>query len=177
MVNNFFEETVESQTIFQGAVFDIHKDKAKISTGEIKNREVIIHPGGVTIAAEHDGKILLVRQFRYGAGTVLYELPAGKLDKKNEDVLSAAKRELEEETGYTARKWTSLGYIYTTPAICTEKLYLFFAQDLVAGKPHPDDGELIEYCEIEKEKVFEMIKTGEISDGKTLSALMRAYKL
>lgn len=176
-MNIINEETTESQTVFKGAIFEIHKDKVKIANGEIRNREVIIHSGGVTIAAEHDGKILLVKQYRYGAGTVLYELPAGKLDKQNEDVLSAAKRELEEETGYTAKKWTSLGYIYTTPAICSEKLYLFFAQDLVAGKPHPDEDEFIEYFEIEKEKVFEMIKTGEISDAKTLSALMRAYKL
>ena len=107
----------------------------------------------------------------------MLELPAGKLDHGNEDILSAAKRELEEETGYTAKKWTSLGFIYTTPAICSEKLYLFYAQDLIAGKPHPDEDEFVEYIEIEKEKVFEMIKSGEIFDAKTISALMRAYKL
>ncbi len=171
------EKTVESKTVFAGKVFDVHSDKVVIANGEVKPREVVIHSGGVTIVAVHDGKILLVKQFRYGAQDILFELPAGKLDHGNEDVLSAAKRELEEETGYTAKKWTSLGHLFTTPAICSEKLYLFFAQDLVAGKPHPDEDEFIEYVEVEKEKVFEMIKTGEISDAKTICALMRAYKL
>lgn len=173
----FKEQTVESETVFAGKIFDIRKDKAKIANGDVKNREVIIHSGGVTIVAEHDDKILLVKQFRYGAQEVLLELPAGKLDHGNEDILSAAKRELEEETGYKAKKWTSLGYIYTTPAICSEKLYLFFAQDLIEGTPHPDEDEFVEFFEVKKDKVFDMIKTGEISDAKTLSALMRAYKL
>ena len=103
--------------------------------------------------------------------------PAGKLDHGNEDILSAAKRELEEETGYHAKTWKSLGFIYSTPAICSEKIYLFFATDLTAGKPHPDDGEFVEYLEIPKDKVFEMVKSGEIFDAKTIAALMRAYKL
>ena len=170
------EKLVESQTVFAGKIFDIHKDKVDVA-GEIKNREVMIHSGGVTIVAEHDGKILLVKQFRYGAQQFLIELPAGKLDHGNEDVLSAAKRELEEETGYKANKWTSLGFVFSTPAICSEKLYLFFAQDLVKGNPHPDEGEFVEYIEVEKDKVFKMIKNGEINDAKTLAALLRAYKI
>lgn len=173
----FEEKTVESSTVFAGKVFDIHSDKAKIANGEIKGREVVIHSGGVTIVAENNGKIILVKQYRYGAGQILIELPAGKLDHGAEDILSAAKRELEEETGYTAKKWTSLGYIFTTPAICSEKLYLFFAQNLTPGIPHPDEGEFVEFFELEKEKVFEMIKNGEICDAKTICALMRAYKL
>ena len=173
----FEEKTVESNTVFTGAIFDIHKDTAQIPNGELKNREVVIHSGGVTIEAENDGKIILVKQFRYGAQQIMLELPAGKLDHGNEDVLSAAKRELEEETGYTAKKWTSLGFIYTTPAICSEKLYLFFAQDLTSGTPHPDEGEFVEYLELPKEDVFKMIKDGEIFDAKTICALTRAYKL
>lgn len=173
----FEEQTIESNTVFSGKVFEIHRDKAKDANGEIQNREVIIHSGGVTIVAEHDNKILMVRQFRYGAQQILLELPAGKLDHGNEDVLSAAKRELEEETGYNAKKWTSLGFVFSTPAICSEKIYLFFAQDLTPGRPHPDDGEFVEYLEVPKEEVFEMIKNGKIVDAKTIAGLMRAYKL
>ncbi len=172
------EKTVQTTTIFSGKVFDIHSDKASIGDDlSLQHREVIIHSGGVSIVAEHDGKIVLVKQFRYGAGQIMFEIPAGKLDHRNEDILSAAKRELEEETGYHAEKWTSLGHIFSTPAICTEKIYLFFAENLTAGKPHPDDGEFVEYFELPKEKVFEMIKTNEICDAKTICGIMRAYKL
>lgn len=172
------EKTVQSETVFSGKVFDIHSDKSVIGDDEtLQHREVVIHSGGVSVVAEHDGKIVLVRQFRYGANQIMLEIPAGKLDHGNEDVLSAAKRELEEETGYHAEKWTSLGHIFSTPAICTEKIYLFFAENLTSGKPHPDDGEIVEYLEIPKEDVFKMIKTGEICDAKTICGLMRAYKL
>lgn len=171
------EQTIDSKTVFSSKVFDIHSDKAKDANGDIQSRDVIIHSGGVTIVAEHCGKIIFVRQYRYGAGEILLELPAGKLDHGNEDILSAAKRELEEETGFQAEEWDSLGYIYSTPAICTEKIYLFFAKNLTQGMPHPDNGEFVECIEIDKEKVFEMIKSGEICDAKTISALMRAYKL
>ncbi len=172
------EKTVQSETVFSGKVFEIHSDKSVIGEDKtLQHREVIIHSGGVSIVAEHAGKIVLVKQFRYGANQILLEIPAGKLDHRNEDILSAAKRELEEETGYQAEKWTSLGHIFSTPAICTEKIYLFFAENLTSGKPHPDDGEIVEYLEIPKEKVFQMIKTGEICDAKTICGLMRAYKL
>ncbi len=173
----FEEQTIESEVVFNGKVFEIHRDKAKLHNGEINNREVIIHPGGVTILAENNGKILFVKQFRYGAQQIMLELPAGKFDHKGEDYLSAAKRELEEETGFQAKEWKSLGYIFTTPAICTEKIYLFYAKDLIQGKPHPDEGEFVEWFEIPKEDVFRMIKNGEIYDAKTIAAVMRAYKL
>lgn len=171
------EQTIESNTVFSSKVFEIHTDKAKTANGDIQSRDVIIHGGGVTIAAENGENILFVRQFRYGAQDILLELPAGKLNYKNEDVLSAAKRELEEETGYTAEKWTSLGFVYSNPAICSEKIYLFFAQNLTKGKPHPDEGEFVEHLEIPKTDVFKMIKCGEIVDAKSIAALMRAYKV
>ncbi len=172
----FQEKTVESTTVFSGKVFDIHSDKSMLSNGKIQNREVVIHSGGVAIVAECNEKILFVKQFRYGSQQIMTEIPAGKLNQ-NEDILDAAKRELEEETGFSAEKWTQLGYIYPTPAICSEKIYLFYAQNLKPGTPHPDDGEFVDFIEISKEKAFEMIKTGEISDAKTICALMRVYKL
>ncbi len=84
---------------------------------------------------------------------------------------------MEEETGHTAKTWKSLGFIYTTPGICDEKLYLYYATDLEFTKQNPDDGEIIEYFEYNLNEVFDMIKSGEISDAKTICALTRAFKL
>ena len=98
-------------------------------------------------------------------------------DLGNEDILSAAKRELEEETGFNAINWESLGYIWTSPGFCSEKLYLFKASDLSYKGQHLDEGEILNYIQIPREKVFKMVKNGEISDAKTICALMRAYKL
>ena len=176
-MNKLFEKTENSAEIYRGKVFTITKDDVELSDGKKTIREVVHHNGGVVIAAEKDNKILLVKQFRYPTGEVLYELPAGKLDKNNEDVLSAAKRELEEETGFIAENWQSLGYIWTSPGFCSEKLHLFKAQNLKYKGQHLDDGEILDYISVDKEEVFQMVKDGRISDAKSLSALMRAYKL
>ena len=119
----------------------------------------------------------MVQQFRYPTKEILYELPAGKLDKGNEDILSAAKRELEEETGFIAQNWKSIGFIWTSPGFCNERLYLFKATNLTYKGQHLDEGEILNYIAIDKDKVFEMVKNGEINDAKTIAALMRAYKL
>ena len=171
------EKTIKSETIYEGKVFRITSDDVILSDGYKTKREVVHHNGGVVIAAERNNKILMVKQFRYPANDVLYELPAGKLDKPNEDILSAAKRELEEETGHIAAIWASLGFIYTSPGFCTEKLYLFKASDLSFKGQHLDEGEILDFIEIDKNEVFNMIKTGKINDAKTISAFMRAYKL
>ncbi len=176
-MDKLFEKTVTSTEIYQGKVFNITKDDVELSDGKKTVREVVHHNGGVVIAAEKNGKILMVKQFRYPTKEVLYELPAGKLDKENEDILSAAKRELEEETGHIAKNWKSLGYIWTSPGFCSEKLYLFKADNLTFKGQHLDDGEILDYIEIDKEEVFQMVKDGRVNDSKSISALMRAYKL
>ncbi len=169
------ETKLDSQLIYEGKVFTVTKDTVELSNGLIRNREIVHHNGGVVILAEKDDKILLVKQCRYATQGELLELPAGKLDKENEDILDAAKRELEEETGHIAKNWKSLGFIWPTPGFCSEKLYLFYATDLTYHKPNPDEGEIIEFFEVEKEKAFEMVKCGEINDAKSICALMRAY--
>ena len=171
------EKTIDSTEKYTGKVFDITLDNVELSNGYKTIREVVHHNGGVVIAAEKDGKILMVKQYRYPTKEVLYELPAGKLDKQGETVDEAAKRELEEETGHIAKNWESLGYIWTSPGFCNEKLYLFKASDLTFKGQHLDEGELLKYEEIDKNEVFDMIKTGKINDSKTICALMRAYKL
>jgi ADP-ribose pyrophosphatase len=135
----------------------------------------VVHNGGVVVVAQkNEDTVLLVKQYRYPLNSVCIELPAGKLEiGENPD--DACKRELEEETGYRAKIWKSLGYINTTPGICTEKLYLYFASDLEFVGEHPDEGEIIKCYEYKLDDVFEMIKTGVINDSKTICALTRAF--
>lgn len=176
-MEKLFEKTLNTKKIYTGKVFTITYDDVELSNGYKTIREVVHHSGGVVIAAEKNNKILMVKQFRYPAQEALLELPAGKLDKKNEDILAAAKRELEEETGHIAENWESLGFIWTSPGFCNEKLFLFKASGLSFKGQHLDKGEILDYMEIDKEQVFNMIRNGEINDSKTIAALMRAYKL
>ena len=176
-MENLKEKQLNSQEIYNGKVFRVTHDEVELANEHKSFRDVVHHNGGVVIVAENDNKILMVQQYRYATKEALYELPAGKLDKQGEDVLSAAKRELEEETGYNADIWESLGYIWTSPGFCSEKLYLFKASNLTFKGQHLDEGEILNYLSIEKDKVFNMIKSGEINDAKTICALMRAYKI
>lgn len=176
-MNKLYENKIKSREIYGGRVFSVTHDEVELSDGYKTFRDVVHHNGGVVVVAEKDENILTVEQFRYATGETLIELPAGKLDKENEDVLSAAKRELEEETGFNALKWESLGSIWTSPGFCSEKLYLFKASELIFKGQHLDEGEILNYGLIPKAKIFEMIKNGEINDAKTICALMRAYKL
>lgn len=173
----FQEKTLSGKKVFEGKFIQVSKYDIELSTGEKRIREVVHHPGGVVVVAQKDeNTILMVKQYRYPIKQVSLELPAGRLEK-GEDPEFAIKRELEEETGYIAKTWSFLGYIYTTPGICDEKLYLYHAADLEFKKQNPDEGEIIKYFEYGIDKVFEMIKTGEINDSKTICALTRAFKL
>ncbi|MBR2526345.1 NUDIX hydrolase [bacterium] len=173
----FTEKTLSTKRVYNGKVVFVDYDDIETSDGTKGFREVIRHPGGVVIVAEKDeNTILMVKQFRYPLKSVSLELPAGKLEQ-GENPDNAAPRELEEETGYIAKTWKSLGYIYTTPGICDEKLYLYHAKDLTYTKPNPDEGEIIQALEYNINDVFKMIKNGEINDSKTLCALLRAYKI
>ncbi len=169
----FTEKTIESELIFDGRVVKLYKDTIELPTGKQSFREVVKHAGGVVILAVKDDKILLVKQFRYPFKEIMYELPAGKLEA-GEDPFEAAKRELEEETGYCADKWTNLGYVCTSPGYSDEKLYLYKAEDLKFTHCHPDDGEIIQAFEYKYDDVLKMINNGEINDAKTLCALLKA---
>lgn len=173
----FEEKKLSSRVTYEGKIAYITMDDIELPDGTKSFREIIHHPGGVVIVAQKDeDTILMVKQYRYAMGQVSLELPAGKLEI-GEDILLAAKRELREETGYVAKNWDSLGYIYTTPGICNEKLYLFYATDLEFLEPDPDEGEIIEAYEYKIDDVYKLIKSGELNDSKTICALMRAFKL
>lgn len=170
----FKEKTLDSQMMYDGRIIKVYKDNVELADGKKSFREVVRHSGGVVILAIKDyDKILLVKQYRYPIGEIVLELPAGKLEK-GEDPFEAAKRELEEETGYCANKWTDLGYINTSPGFSDEKLYLYLAQDLEYTHCHPDEGEIIQAFEYKYDDVLKMIDNGEINDAKTICGLMRA---
>lgn len=173
-MDKFEEKTLTSKIVYEGKIFDITYDDIVLSDGLKRHREIIRHPGGVVIFAQKEnGNVLLVKQYRYAVKSVQTELPAGRLEK-GEDPLVAAQRELREETGYIAKKWTSLGFIFTTFGICDEKLYLFKATDLAYDKPDPDEGEILTYFELPLKQVQNLIKNGTINDAKTICALARA---
>lgn len=168
----FEEKTLNSQIVFSGKVVKVFKDDIELSDGTKAFREVVKHSGGVVILAIKDEKIILVKQFRYPMKEVLLELPAGKLEY-GEDPFEAAKRELEEETGYCAEKWTDLGFVYTSPGYSDEKLYLYKAENLHYTCCHPDEGEIIQSFEYPIKEVMKMVNNGEINDAKTLCLLLR----
>ncbi len=172
---NFEEKTLDSKVVYEGKVVTVIRDDVEVADGHKSFREVVLHSGGVVVAALKDNDtILLIKQYRYPLKKVNLELPAGKLEiGENPD--EACKRELEEETGYQAKQWQSLGFINTTPGICTEKLYLYLAKDLEFVGEHPDEGEILKCEEYNLSEVFKMINSGEINDAKTICTLFRAF--
>lgn len=181
-MTKFEEKTLSEESVFDGKFIKVSRYNIELSTGRKGIREVVKHPGGVVVVAQKNANttkditILMVKQYRYPIKQASLELPAGRLEiGENPDL--AIKRELEEETGHVAKTWKSLGYIFTTPGICDEKLYLYYATDLEFVKQNPDEGEIIEFFEYKLDEVFAMIKSGEINDSKTICALTRAFKL
>jgi ADP-ribose pyrophosphatase len=151
-------------------------DEVTLSNGNISTREMVVHPGAVAIVAlTSEKEIILVKQYRYPVKEILYELPAGKLEKGEAPAYSA-RRELEEETGYSAEKWEKLASFYTAPGFSSEYMHLYLATNLVKKEAHPDPDEIIMYEKIPLAKVWQMIETGEIKDGKTVLGILWLQK-
>ncbi len=168
----------KTETIFHGKVFDVKVDEIEYNgSGNKSFREIAAHPGGaVVLPLKSDGKIILVKQYRYPHNEVLLELPAGKLDK-DEDPLKCAVRELQEETGYASNKITKLGKIYTTPGFCSEVLHIYLAENLLPGNLNREEGEEeMEIVELSLDKIEAKIRNGEIVDAKTICGIAY-YKL
>ena len=170
---DFSEKTVKENLIFDGKILHLYKDDILLPNGHPAFREYIRHQGAVCVVPLTEQKdIILVEQYRYPMKSLTLEIPAGKLDP-GETPLQGAVRELEEETGNKAGKWTSLGYIFTSPGYSDEKLYLYRAEDLEFVGEHPDEGEIIKAFEYPVSEIKEKIKNGEINDAKTICAVMR----
>ena len=162
----------KSEIIFRGRVFDLQVDEIEYDSGNKAVREVALHPGGaVIVPVKEDGKIIMVKQFRYPFQKYMLELPAGKLEK-DEDPKDCAERELTEETGYTAKKIFKLGSIATTPGFCSEILHIYLAKDLTHGNHNREEGEYgMETFEYSLEEIEDKISKGEIIDSKTICGI------
>lgn len=164
------EKTLSSELKYTGCVVNVRQDDVVISNGSKHCREVVEHSGGVVIIPIMGSKVILIRQWRHPVGQHLIELPAGKLNP-GEDPLPAAKRELTEETGYTAKNWEYLGYIYTTPGFCNEKITIYKATDLEYSGTNFDFGEIIEPFTVEIKDAVKMVRENKIVDSKTIVGL------
>lgn len=172
------ETKTHSQEIFDGVVVHLFRDTVTLPNGHEAIREVIRHVGAVgVIPLTADGKVIIERQFRYPLDRVITEIPAGKLDSFTEDRLSAAKRELEEETGYTAGEWIPLGDYYPTPAYCDERITLYLARDLTPGRRHLDEDEFLNFEAVPLTHLVEQVMNGTITDGKTQVAILKVWTL
>jgi ADP-ribose pyrophosphatase len=159
---------VSSRERYRCGLFWVSEDRARDSTGFEIRRSIVHHAGSaVMMAVDAQGRILLVRQYRLPAGAQLWELPAGRLDP-GENPLQAARRELMEETGYRARRWDKLISFYPSPGYISEKMTIFLATGLTAGKAQPMDDERIECRWFRAREIERMIRTNRVQDAKTM---------
>jgi len=166
------EKTLSSTYIYQGKIINLRQDKVKLPDGRETVREIVEHPGAVVILALTEKKeIVMVRQFRKAADKVLLELPAGKVEPR-EDLKDCALRELEEETGYYPRKIKRLITFFSTPGFCNEKLTLFLAEDLEKRNKNEDADEFIEVELVKTNEALKLVQENIIKDAKTIIGIL-----
>ncbi len=170
-------QVLSSEVVFEGPLFRVVRDRLIEPGGKEGVRDVVRHNGSAVILAVDNSKskkdpwIVMERQYRHAAKRFLWEVPAGKLEL-GEDPLAGAQRELEEETGYRAKKWTELVEYYASPGFLGESMKVFLAEGLVAGDARPEDDELIELRLVKMSELLATIEKGGIMDGKTLSSVL-----
>lgn len=167
---DFEEKTVKSEYLYKGRVLNLKKDEIALPSGKSSVREIVEHGGGCAVLCVKDGKILLVRQFRYAYKKVIIEIPAGKINA-GEPPEQTAVRELEEECGLKAKSVKLLCEIYPSPGYTNEIIRLFKAEKFEKGEVCFDDDEYVESFWLDISVAKEMAKNGEINDAKTLIAL------
>ena len=172
------EKTISSECVFDGCILHVIKDNVALPNGNEATREVIRHIGAVCVVpVTDDGQVVMERQYRYPIDTVISEIPAGKLDSKDEDRLEAAKRELKEETGYSADKWVDMGIYYPAAAYSDERITMYLATGLHKGEQKLDEDESLNVEIIPIENLVDDIMSGRITDGKTQVAILKAARI
>ncbi len=168
MDSHLKESQIDSDIAYDGAFLKVRRDHVRLPDGKSAVREYIKHPGAVVILPLfEDGSVLLERQFRYPLDQVFIEYPAGKIDP-NEDSLVCAKRELQEETGYTATDWQFVCTIHNAIAYSDEHLDIYLARGLMEGESKLDDEEFLETVKLPFPDVMELVHQGKITDVKTI---------
>lgn len=171
---DYTEECLHYEEVYRGKIITVHKDKVSLPGGSSSYREIVEHSGGVAIIpVDENGNVWCVRQYRYAFKEHLLEVPAGKLNE-GEDPLDCAKRELSEETGFTADQYTYLGELLPSPGYCKETLYLYLATGLTAGKSHLDEGEFLDVERHTLAELSDMVMRNELTDAKTAMAVLKA---
>lgn len=174
--SHLIETPLASELIYDGKIVHLYKDTVTLPNGQPALREVIRHVGAVCVVPLTDeGEVVCVRQFRYPTAQVLLEIPAGKLDSKQEDHVKAALRELKEETGAVCRTLTHLGPLLATPAYVDEVIDMYLAEGLTFGDCNPDDDEFLDVVRIPLAELVDRILRGEITDAKTQTAILKVW--
>lgn len=177
-MSDLTEKTQLSNEIYKGRIIDVYCDDIILPDGKPAKREYIKHIGAVCVVPVTDnGEVLIVKQYRYPFHAVLTEIPAGKLDSRSEEPLDAVRRELKEETGAAAREMIYLGEYYPTCAYSDEVIYMYLAKGLDFGETDFDDDEFIETERVPFSKLIDDVLAGKIRDGKTQTALLKAWML
>ena len=172
------ETTVSSEDIFDGIILHVKRDVVSLSNGNTAVREVIRHIGAVcVIPVTENNEAVVERQYRYPLDDVILEVPAGKLDSTEEDRLSAAKRELREETGYTADEWVWLGDFYGSPAYCDEHISMYMARGLHKGAQELDADEFLDVYTVPMADLVKDVMDGVITDAKTQMCILKAARI
>ena len=173
-MSDLTERQLSREEIFKGQILHVVRDTVSLPNGESATREMCLHVGAVAVLPLlSDGRVVMERQFRYPHGRVFFEIPAGKLNFKGEDPLDAASRELREETGAVAGKYTLLGELDTTPALIDEKIHLYLAEDITFGERELDSDEFLDVELVPLAQLLTMVMRGEIKDAKTQVAVLK----
>ena len=176
--NALIERCLDSELIYDGRVVHLFVDRVALPDGSEGVREYVRHIGAVAVLPlTEEGDVICVRQYRYAHGVVMTEIPAGKLDSKEEDHVEAALRELREETGATCERLTYLGLFRSTPAILDEKIDLYLAEGLTFGECDLDEDEFLQAERIPLSRLVEDVMQGKITDGKTQVAVLKVNEL
>ena len=171
---SLFETVLASERIYEGRLINLRVDQIRTAAGVESVREIVEHPGAIAlIALDEGGRVLLVKQYRHAVRAVTLEIPAGTLEP-GEEPLAAAQRELREETGYRAGQLDRLGGIYTAPGFSTEYIHFYLATQLTPDRLAMDDDEVIDLIRLPLSEAVDLIRAGQIDDGKSVSGLLLA---
>lgn len=175
-ITDLAEKKLHSLELFKGKFLHAFRDQVCLPDGAIATREYVVHPGAVMVIPlieSEDGqlKVVLERQYRYPVGQVMVEFPAGKLDV-GESCFDCARRELREETGYTAAQWAHAGVLHPVIAYSTEFIDIWFARQLQAGEPQLDEGEFLDVFTASPSELLGWCRDGLVTDGKTLTGAL-----